>query len=68
MRILESSFNPEAFKIVKEFKQGRDILLDPVNIALLSTNIVKEPSTFEEAWNCRNQVDQIKWREKLKGI
>jgi hypothetical protein len=27
MRILESSFNPEASKIVEEFKQGRDILL-----------------------------------------
>ena len=49
MRILESSINPEASKIVEEFKQGRDILLNSVNIALLSANMVKEPTTFEEA-------------------
>jgi hypothetical protein len=28
--------------------------------------IIKEPTTFEEAWNCDNQVDQIKWREAIK--
>ena len=66
MRMLESSFNPEASKIVEEFKQGRDILLDQVNIALLSANIIKEPTTFDEAWNCANQADQIKWREAIK--
>ena len=66
MRMLESSFNPEASKIVEEFKQGRDILLDQVNIALLSANIVREPTTFDEAWNCANQADQIKWREAIK--
>ena len=44
----------------------KEILLDQVNIALLSANIVKEPTTFEEAWNCGNQVDQIKWREAIK--
>ena len=49
MRISESSFNLEASKIVEEFKKGRNILLDSVNIALLSANIVKEPTTFEEA-------------------
>ena len=37
-----------------------------MNIALPSANTVKEPTTFEEAWNYRNQVDQIKWREAIK--
>ena len=60
LRIIESSFNGEASTIVEEFKQGRDILLDQLEIALLGTGIVKEPTTFKEAWNCENQVDQIK--------
>ena len=66
MGILENSINPEASEIVEKFKQGRDILLDQVNIALLSANMVKEPTIFEEAWNCGNQVDQITWREAIK--
>ena len=41
MRISESSFNLEASKIVEKFKQGRDILLDSVNIALLSAILIK---------------------------
>ena len=62
--ILVSSFNPEASKVVKEFRQGLDILLDQVNTALLSANIVNEPDTFEKAWNCNNQIDS----NKMKGI
>ena len=59
MRNLESGFNPEASKIVEEFKKGRDIILGQLNISLLSANNVKEPTTFKEAWNCMDLVDQI---------
>jgi hypothetical protein len=34
MRQLESSFNPEASKIVDEFEQGREIHLGYANIAM----------------------------------
>ena len=37
-----------------------------MNIALLSASYIKEPTTFNEAWNCVNQADQIKWREAIK--
>jgi hypothetical protein len=47
----ESSFNPEATKIVKDIEEGRDIILDQANIALFSGNIQVEPTTFDHAWN-----------------
>ena len=67
MRILESSFNPEASKVFEEFKQGRDILLHQVNIALLSANIVNEPATFDETWNSNNQIDRNELMEEIYG-
>jgi hypothetical protein len=36
MRLLESSFNPEASTMLQNIAQGREILLDQANIALLS--------------------------------
>jgi len=33
MRQLETSFNPEATKLVEQIEQGRDTLLDQVNFA-----------------------------------
>jgi hypothetical protein len=45
--------NPEASRIVKRIKQGREILLDHSNLAFLGGGVVeqKEPTTFDEAWN-----------------
>jgi hypothetical protein len=49
MKQLESSFNPEASNIIDNFEQGRDILLD--SVALIFGNAVKEPKSFDDAWN-----------------
>ena len=49
MKRLESSFNPEASKIIDNFEQGRDILLDSVNLALICGNVMKEPQSFDDA-------------------
>jgi hypothetical protein len=40
MRELESSFNPQATKVVGDYNHGREITLDQVNLALFSTDIV----------------------------
>jgi ABC-type amino acid transport substrate-binding protein len=60
MRKLESWFNPEATKAVENDNHGREMTLDQVNLALFSTDIVKEPSTYEEAIHCEQKKDQIK--------
>jgi hypothetical protein len=53
LRQLESSFNPEASRIVERIEQGREILLDHANFSFFSGGVVeqKEPATFDEAWN-----------------
>ena len=66
MRLLESSFNPDATRIIEDIEQGRDILLDQVNIALFSGKIIEEPTSFDEAWNCQDHVDRYKWRSAIQ--
>jgi hypothetical protein len=52
LRELKSSFNPDDAKLVEQIEQGREILLDKVNIALFSGMVInEEPTTFEQAWN-----------------
>jgi hypothetical protein len=52
LRQLENSFNPDAAKLVGQIEQGREILLDQVNLALFSGMVInEEPTTFEQAWN-----------------
>ena len=63
LRKLDSWFNPQARVAVEKYEQGREITLEQTNIALFSTNVIKEPTTFDEAWNCNDKSDQIKWRE-----
>jgi hypothetical protein len=63
---LESSFNPEAAKIVESIEQGREILLNHTNFAFIGVGTVeKEPITFEEAWNHDDPRSQEKWREAV---
>jgi FtsZ-interacting cell division protein YlmF len=52
MKKLESLLNPQTTKIVDEFDRGRVIVFEQVNMALLTTSLTKEPSSFEEAINC----------------
>ena len=66
MKRLESSFNPEASKIIENFEQGREILLDSVNLALICGNVVKEPKSFDDAWNCSDPDQRTKWRAAIK--
>jgi hypothetical protein len=48
---LESSFNSNAAKLVEQIEQGREILLDQVNLALFSGMVTnEEPTTFKQAW------------------
>jgi hypothetical protein len=66
MRKLESWFNPQATKIVNEFDCRREIVLEQVNLALLTTTFTKEPSSFEEAINCENKDDQKARKEAIE--
>jgi hypothetical protein len=62
MRLLESSFNPEASTMLQNIEQGREILLEQANVVLLLRNcIVKEPSIFEEARNHEGLKARGKW-------
>jgi hypothetical protein len=66
MTRLERSFNPEASKIIDTFEQGRDILLDCVNVALIYAKVITEPQSFDEAWNCEDPDQRGKWRAAIK--
>ena len=65
MKKLESWFNPQATKVIEDHNHGREILLEQVNLALLTTNLMKEPSSFEEAINCKRKEDQDAWKEAI---
>jgi hypothetical protein len=60
MRKSESWFNPQITKEVKDYNHGREMTLDQVNLALFSTKIIKEPTTYEEEINSEQKEDQIK--------
>jgi hypothetical protein len=62
MRKLESWFNPQATNAVVDYNHGKEMTLDQVNLALLSTEIIKEPTTYEKAINSEQKEDQIKWK------
>jgi hypothetical protein len=59
MRKSESWFNPQAPKVVEDYNHGRERKLDQINLALFSTEIVKEPTTYEEAINSEQKEDQL---------
>jgi hypothetical protein len=66
MKRLESSFNPEASKIIESIDQGREIILDQANIALFSGGIQVEQTTYYQAWDHQNPMDQEKRRNAIK--
>jgi hypothetical protein len=53
MRIVESSFNPEASRDVDDSKPEREMLLNPVNVEFLVENVNTDPATLH------------KWREVI---
>jgi hypothetical protein len=48
MRKLESWFNPQATKIVDELDHGREIVLEQVNLALLTLLLLKNPLVLKK--------------------
>jgi hypothetical protein len=60
MRKLESWFNPQATKAVEDYNHKREMTLYKVDLALFSTEIIKEPTSYEEAINSEQKEDQIK--------
>jgi hypothetical protein len=65
MRKLESWFNPQATNAVENNNHGREIKLDQVNLALFSTEIIKEQTSYEEAINNEQKEDQMKWKNAI---
>ena len=63
---LESSFNPEASKIIEDFEQGRENLRGYANFVLFTGKVTEEPTTFEEAWYCQDPVNYRFIREKRR--
>jgi hypothetical protein len=47
--------------VVENYNHGREITLDQVNLALFSTEIIKEPTIYDKAINSEQKEDQIKW-------
>jgi hypothetical protein len=67
MRLLESSFNPEASKLLQNIGQGREILLEQANVALFSGIVIdEEPSSFDEAWNHDDPKARGKWQDAIE--
>jgi hypothetical protein len=56
---LKTWFNPQATKVVEDYNHGREMTSDQVNLALFSTKIVEEPTTYVEAINNEQKEDQI---------
>jgi hypothetical protein len=56
---LESWFNPEATKAIEIYNHGREMTLDQVNLALFSTFMIKEPTTYEEA------ISSEQWKSEI---
>jgi hypothetical protein len=44
---------------------GRDLVVESADIALSTIDVVKEPKTFDEAYNHPNASHRHKWQEEL---
>jgi hypothetical protein len=67
MRLLESSFDPEASKVLQNIEQGREILREQANFALFSGIVIdEETSSFDEVWNHDYPKARGKWRDDIK--
>jgi hypothetical protein len=63
LKRLESSFNPEASKLIKNIEQRREIQLDQANFALFSASAYElEPTSFNDAWNHPDPKNPELWR------
>jgi hypothetical protein len=62
MRLLESSFNPDAPTMLQNIEQGREIILEKTNFTLFNGIVSdKELSTFDQAWSHEDLKARRKW-------
>jgi hypothetical protein len=62
MNNLECWFNPQATRAVEDYNHREKLTLDRLNLALLSTEFIKDSTTYVEALNHELKEDQIKWK------
>jgi hypothetical protein len=66
LKRLESSYNPEASTLIKNFEQGREILFEQANIALFNISPSKlEPTTFDDVWSHPSPKNRELWRAAI---
>jgi Reverse transcriptase (RNA-dependent DNA polymerase) len=65
MSKFKSWFNPDPSRFIEVQDSGRDLVVESVNFAFNSLDLVEEPKTFAEAYNNPNTNDKIKWREAI---
>jgi hypothetical protein len=56
---------PRSYQSGRKLQSGKEITLDQVDLALFSTVIIKKSTTYEEAINCEQKEDQIKWKNAI---
>jgi phage terminase large subunit len=62
---LKSWFNPDPSRCTEVQDSGRDLVVESADIALSTIDVVKEPKTFDEAYNHPNASHRHKWQEEL---
>jgi hypothetical protein len=64
LKRLESTFNPEASKIIENIEQGREFQLeDQANFAFFCASASEsEPTSFNDAWNHPDPKNRELWR------
>ncbi len=68
IRNLETSFNPEASRMVVEAKRGNELLPMSESSAITLSVVMElvEPRTVQEAWNHPNPEKCMKRREAIR--
>jgi hypothetical protein len=51
--------------VVEDYNHGRETTLDQANLALFSTEIIKEPRTYEEVINSEQKENKSNGKMRL---
>jgi hypothetical protein len=62
---LKSYFNPDSERFVESNDPGRELIVEKANVALNLIAKVKEPDSFDGAYNNPNLDERAKWREAI---
>jgi hypothetical protein len=60
---LENWFNPQAYKSIDYYNHGRETSLVQVHVSLFTTDLVMQPSIYEESLNFEKKQDKISLKE-----